>query len=94
MAPGSRSSLSAALVAAVVFACGGTPAGDPAPAQMAPAADAGMMPLAMCPPAGPYDTRVGRTLPNVILEDCEGNTHQLHDLCGKKASWFFVFASW
>ena len=54
--------------------------------------DAGMM--ALCPPQGPYGSRQDDTIPPVMLKDCDGNLHNLHDLCQKRASWFFVFAGW
>lgn len=85
-------------LASALWACGDstnedmTPPPPPTPAAMA---DAGMMPPGpMCPPTGDEGARVGKTIPNVLLEDCDGNIHQLHELCGRKASWFFVHASW
>ena len=47
-----------------------------------------------CPPVGPFGTTVGDYLPNVTLMDCDGNTHEINDLCGFNASWFFVFGGW
>ena len=55
-------------------------------------ADAGVMSL--CPPPGPYGRDEGDTIPPVRLRDCDGNWHSLHDLCARKASWFFVYAGW
>lgn len=55
--------------------------------------DAGMM-MGLCPPQGPFGANQGDTAPPLMLTDCEGNQHNLHDLCQKRASWFFVFAGW
>jgi len=47
-----------------------------------------------CPPAGPYGTGIGDTLPDITLTDCDGGQHHLHDLCAFNVSWFFTFAGW
>ena len=44
-----------------------------------------------CPPQGPFGTNKGDKLPNLTLKDCAGNNHDIHDLCGKKAAWIFIF---
>lgn len=56
--------------------------------------DAGMTPQFMCPPSGPFGTSVGSTTPDIQLPDCDGNMHTVHNLCAKKASWFFGMAGW
>ena len=47
-----------------------------------------------CPPAPPFGVKKGQSVRNVILEDCDGNTYQIHGLCGHRAAWFFVYAGW
>lgn len=47
-----------------------------------------------CPPTGPFGTQVGDTFPDFQLPDCDGQLHNLHDACGRKASYFFVYADW
>ena len=37
---------------------------------------------------------VGDVLPNLTLEDCDGNSHDLNELCERDAGWIFVFAGW
>ena len=49
---------------------------------------------ASCPPPPPYGTNVGDTTGDAVLEDCDGNTYTIHDLCGLKASWIFNYAGW
>jgi hypothetical protein len=48
----------------------------------------------LCPPAEPFGTEVGETLPEVEFTDCDGNQYTLHDLCQFEAGWFFTFAGW
>lgn len=48
----------------------------------------------VCPPAGPFGTAVGDTIPNATFRDCDGNFHTLHDLCETRAAWMFVYAGW
>ena len=48
----------------------------------------------LCPPEGPFGIRAGQQLPPLELRDCDGNTHNLHELCDAKASYTFVFAGW
>lgn len=71
----------------------------PSEENPSPALDAGLasMDAAVdhtCPPAPPFGIRKGKSVQNVILEDCDGNTYQIHGLCGNRASWFFVHAEW
>lgn len=47
-----------------------------------------------CPPSGPFGTEVGDTAPDVVLLDCEGNPHRIHDLCSRNVSWIFEFTGW
>jgi len=47
-----------------------------------------------CPPEPPYGVRQNKNVRNVILEDCDGNTYQIHGLCGHRAAWFFTYAGW
>ena len=49
---------------------------------------------ALCPPPGPYGTAVGATIPALALPDCDGVMHDVHDLCERKAGWFFIFAGY
>ena len=48
----------------------------------------------MCPPTGPYGRRVGDIAPDVMLTDCDGVVHSLHELCAKQVTWLFEFADW
>ena len=77
-------------------ACG---ADQDANEMTAPAADAGVAIMDAsvdytCPPPPPFGIRKGKSVRNVILEDCDGNTYQIHGLCGHRAAWFFVYAGW
>jgi hypothetical protein len=47
-----------------------------------------------CPPTGGFGTSVGDVLPSVTLQDCDGNSHNLHELCERDAGWIFVFSGW
>lgn len=47
-----------------------------------------------CPPAGPFGQRVGDTAEDVVLMDCDGVEHRLHDLCDRRAVWLFELAAW
>ena len=47
-----------------------------------------------CPPAGAFGTEPGDVIPDLALEDCDGNTHHIHDLCNRDAAWLFVYAGW
>ena len=83
------------LSAGLLGACGSTEQGE----MNVAAADAGqvIMDAALdytCPPPPPFGIRKGKSVRNVILEDCDGNTYQIHGLCGHKAAWFFVYAGW
>jgi hypothetical protein len=94
----------------LLAACGGAPqrGADPEDAGQSAAPDgaattgglqdAGALPDAgqalTCPPAGPFGAREGDVLPDVTLPDCEGRPQRIHDLCGKKAAWLYVFAGW
>lgn len=56
--------------------------------------DAGMV-VGLCPPeAGATGSRAGNTIPNLDLQDCDGNSFQLHDLCATRASHLFIMAGW
>ena len=48
----------------------------------------------LCPPMGAVGVQPGNVLPDLALEDCEGNVHRLHDLCAARASYLFVYAGW
>jgi len=50
--------------------------------------------LGLCPPTGGFGYSVGSVLPSVTLEDCDGNSHNLNELCERDAGWIFVFAGW
>ena len=49
---------------------------------------------ALCPPQPPYGTAQGSTIPALSLPDCEGVMHDVHDLCKRKAGWFFIYAGY
>jgi thiol-disulfide isomerase/thioredoxin len=36
----------------------------------------------------------GSLIPNVTFLDCDGNEHNLQDLCGYSAGWVFEYAAW
>lgn len=63
-----------------------------------PPADAGVVPDAgmamLCPPTGPFGTREGSIVPDIALNDCDGNPVSTHELCGFDAAYFFVYADW
>ena len=96
--PNSSSTLLIGLMTSIAaIACGGGDSDTPPQDQMS--MDAGISTMdAMvdytCPPAPPFGTKKGRSVRNVILEDCDGNTYQIHGLCGHRAAWFFVYAGW
>ena len=47
-----------------------------------------------CPPEGPYGAEIGDTVLNIELQDCDGNTHSLQDLCGAPAGFFNLLAGY
>ena len=47
-----------------------------------------------CPPEGPYGAKIGETVLNIELKDCDGNTHSLQDLCGAPAGFFNLLAGY
>ncbi len=51
-------------------------------------------PSVSCPPPGPYGTSVGDVAEDVVLADCDGGTHSVHDLCSRPAAWIYLFAGW
>lgn len=58
------------------------------------AGDAGA-PGAMCPPTPTGSGQVaGDVAADLVLMDCDGNPHSLHDLCERDAVWLFEFADW
>ena len=87
----------AAIAALLLPACSADPGqSDPTPGTGSDAADSGAPDsgASLCPPPGPFAARVGKYLPNTILQDCDGNAVQLHDLCERRAAWIFSFAGW
>ena len=64
-----------------------TSSGNPATFTEVPAA-------LRCPPHGPFETEVGHPLANVLLLDCDGRPHALHDLCPRRLAYVFEFADW
>ncbi|MCA9517294.1 MAG: redoxin family protein [Myxococcales bacterium] len=48
----------------------------------------------VCPPVGPYGTSVGDTLADLVLEDCDGVPHHIHDLCGLRAGYLSTYTGW
>lgn len=47
-----------------------------------------------CPPEGPFGTAVGDVAPDLVLMDCDGVEHTLHELCEDDAVWLFEYADW
>jgi len=83
------------LSAGLLGACGSAEQNEMSAA--APDAGSMIMDAALdytCPPPRPFGIRKGKSVRNVILEDCDGKTYQIHGLCGNQASWFFVYAGW
>ena len=56
--------------------------------------DADALPMASCPPTGPFGTDVGDVAPDVTLLDCEGTEVRLHELCDAPVSWIYHYAEW
>jgi hypothetical protein len=49
----------------------------------------------VCPPGSEtVGSEVGDTMGEVVLSDCEGNLHSIHQLCPRKASWIYIYAGW
>ncbi|MEE2902297.1 MAG: hypothetical protein VYC39_08205 [Myxococcota bacterium] len=85
------------LTSIVAFACGGGDSDTSLQDQVSMDAGSLAMDAAVdytCPPAPPFGVKKGQSVRNVILEDCDGNTYQIHGLCGHRAAWFFVYAGW
>ena len=85
------------LTAGLIGACGSSESDETASGSSSPDAGMTIMDAAVdytCPPPPPYGIRKGKSVRNVILEDCDGNTYQIHGLCGHRAAWFFVYAGW
>ncbi len=55
------------------------------------AADAG---ASLCPPTPPFGRAPGETIGELVLRDCDGVEHSLHELCDRQAVWLFEFADW
>jgi peroxiredoxin len=71
--------------------CGGTcscPEGETCGAGTCEATPA----AAAC--GAPTGNLVGDVMPSVELMDCDGNLHDVRDLCGRDAGWLFEFAAW
>ena len=49
---------------------------------------------ALCPPEAPFGTTKGTVAKDLELKDCDGNVVHIHDLCGAKAGYFYLFAGW
>jgi len=47
-----------------------------------------------CPPEGPFGTQIGDLVFPYEYQDCDGNWHSLHDLCGAPASLFNLLAGY
>lgn len=77
----------------VVMDAGATDAGR-APDPDAGASDAGAPPGATCPPAAPFGEGIGDVAPDLVLMDCDGTPHTLHELCDRRAVWLFEYADW
>lgn len=48
----------------------------------------------LCPPQAPFGLRAGEVFPELRLPDCDGQLVNLHESCGRKAAYFFVYADW
>lgn len=51
-------------------------------------------PPAMAACGEPTGNLLGDIMPSVELMDCDGNMHDVRDLCGRDAGWLFEFAAW
>lgn len=49
---------------------------------------------ALCPPTGPFGQRPGAVAQDLVLLDCDGVEHSLHELCERDAVWLFELAAW
>ena len=50
---------------------------------------------ALCPPEdGDRGLDLGQVVPDLALLTCDGTPMSLHDLCPRKAAYFFVYADW
>jgi len=47
-----------------------------------------------CPPDGPFGTKEGQKITDMKLPDCDGNMHNLHDLCGAPAGYVNLLAGY
>lgn len=65
---------------------------DPGPDAGSPSPDAG--PPALCPPTGPFGDDPGEIAEDLVLMDCDGVAHSLHDLCERDVVWLFEMADW
>lgn len=64
----------------------------PPPIDAGAAEDAGAR--AVCPPAPPFGADAGDVAEDLVLMDCDGVAHSLHDLCDRDAVWLFEMADW
>jgi len=48
----------------------------------------------LCPPVEPFGQRPGDVAPDLMLTDCDGHLHRLHELCDHQAVWMFQLALW
>ena len=67
-------------------------ASDPPPVDAGGPADAG--PLSVCPPQAPFGSDPGEVAEDLVLMDCDGVAHSLHELCDRDAVWLFEMADW
>ena len=51
-------------------------------------------PAPSCPPAGPFGTALGETLPNATATLCDGSVISVYDLCELDAAAVVTFADW
>lgn len=51
-------------------------------------------PAPLCPPSGPFGPGAGDVAEDLVLLDCDGNEHSLHELCERDVVWLFELADW
>ncbi len=74
--------------------CGGDGCGGTCGECATECVEGACAPVAGCPPAAPYGTSVGDTVPDYTLTRCDGSTVTVHELCGNQANLLIGFAGW
>jgi len=52
------------------------------------------LPGPICPPEGPFGPNRGDVAEELVLMDCDGVAHSLHELCDREVTWLFELADW